>query len=119
MATFRIIVGVISLAVFIGLMVLLYYAAMARGKDIKFPPNIPPCPDYFAANPNGSGCILPPGLGNRDIIIDTIRAKNPTLSQNLDRGDPLQIPSGNLCNFAQSQGLSWNGVTNVHPCIDA
>jgi hypothetical protein len=117
--TFRTIVGVIAIVVFIALMVTLYYAAQARGKNVRFPPNVPPCPDYFVANPAGSGCLLPPGLGNRDVVLDMIRAKNASLATQLAGGQPLQIPSGSLCAFTQNNGISWNGVSNVHPCADA
>lgn len=116
---FRVIVGVIALIVFIALMVLLYRAAKARGKDVKYPPNVPACPDFFAANPSGTGCLLPPGLGNRDIVLNAVQANNPSLASQISAGQPLQIPGGDLCAFSKSNGLSWNGVTNVHPCLDA
>ncbi len=120
MATgFRVIVGVIAIVVFIALMIVLYYAASARGKNVKFPPNVPPCPDFFVSNPSGSGCLLPPGLGNRDVVLDLIRSKNASLATKLASGQPLEIPSGSLCAFTQNNGLSWNGVSNVHPCADA
>ncbi len=115
---FRLIVGLIALGVFIALMVMLYWAAQARGKDVKFPPNVPECPDFFTSNPAGSGCLLPPGLANRESVLAPIRARNPTLADQLASGQPLQIPSGSLCAFTQNNGLSWNGVSNVHPCIE-
>ena len=112
------IVGVIALIVFIGLMVMMYWAAEAHGKDVKYPPNVPPCPDYFMEAPAGGGCLLPPGLGNRDVVLDLVRAKNPTLATQLAAGKPLQLPSGSLCAFTRDNGISWNGVSNVHPCAD-
>jgi len=117
---FRTIVGVIALVVFIVLMVLLYQAAAARGKNVKFPPDVPACPDFFVESPSGvsaGGCLLPPGLGNRNMILDLIRAKNPSLAEQVGAGKPLQIPSGSLCAFTRDNGISWNGVSNVHPCI--
>jgi len=116
---FRMIVGVIAIIVFVALMVTLYYAAQDRGKNVRFPPNVPPCPDYFMANPSGTGCLLPPGLGNRDVVLDLIRSKNASLANQLEGGQPLQIPSGSLCAFTHNNGISWNGVSNVHPCLDA
>lgn len=117
---FRTIVGVIALVVFVVLMVLLYQAAKARGKNVKFPPDVPACPDFFVESSSGAntgGCLLPPGLGNRNIILDLIRKKNPSLAEQLGAGKPLQIPSGSLCAFTRDNGINWNGVSNVHPCI--
>jgi hypothetical protein len=115
---FRLIVGLIALAVFIALMVMLYWAAEARGKHIKYPPNVPACPDFFVSNPSGSGCLLPPGLANRESVLAPIRAKNTSLADKLANEGLLQIPSGSLCAFTENNGLSWNGISNVHPCVE-
>ena len=120
---FRAIVGIVALIVFIALMVLIYRAAKAHNSDVKFPPSIPTCPDFFAASSsqegsNDPGCILPNDLKNRDLIINNMKMSNSSQVNDVAAGKPLQIPSGNLCKFLKNNGLTWNGVSNVHPCMD-
>ena len=118
MATpFRVIVGVVALVVFIVLMVLVYRAARAHNSKAKFPPSVPPCPDWMVST--DGGCVLPGGVTNRNVILDLIRAKNPSLADAIGAGKPMKVPGGSLCAFAQDNGLSWDGVTNVPPCLHA
>lgn len=121
---FRAIVGIVALIIFVLLMYAIYRAATAHNSQVKFPPHVPTCPDFFAdtaSGPTGGSapaCVLPQGLANRDVVLNNMKAANSSLYQDVADGKPLAIPGGSLCKFLKHNGLTWNGISNVHPCMN-
>lgn len=113
---FRAVVGIVALIIFIVLMYAIYKAATAHNSQVKFPPHVPTCPDFFAEQEGG--CVLPTDLANRSMILANMKAASSTFYQDVMNGKPLQIPGGSLCKFLKHNGLTWNGVSNVHPCMN-
>ena len=121
---FRAVVGIVALIIYVVLMYAIYRAATAHNSQVKFPPHIPTCPDFFVDSAGGQsggskpGCVLPQDLANRDVVLNNMKAANSSYYQDVANGKPLAIPGGSLCKFLKHNGLTWNGVSNVHPCMD-
>ena len=120
---FRAIVGIVALIVFVLLMYAIYRAATAHNAQVKFPPHVPTCPDFFVDTAGGQAgsdpaCVLPQDLANRDIVLNNMKVASSSYYQDVADGKPLAIPGGSLCKFLKHNGISWNGISNVHPCMN-
>ena len=90
---------------FLILVLLGMWYIFSRGKsDIKFPPVVAQCPDYWELNKKNM-CINNKNLGNG------CKKFNPK--------DPkYQGPQGKIekCKWSKNCGIVWDGITNTGSC---
>tara|TARA_Y100000996_G_C22491737_1_gene630506 strand:+ start:786 stop:1118 length:333 start_codon:yes stop_codon:yes gene_type:complete len=95
----------ISMIILVAMFIFIAYVFHKGQSEVKFPPVIPKCPDYWTVGSDGKTCINTLGLGSctSDSII-TI-------------DDPQKDWHGssglkNKCEWAKSCKLTWDGITN-------
>jgi hypothetical protein len=120
MDTFYIIV--LSIAVVLLILILTFVGIMMKRQDSAtvFPPTVNTCPDFWTVD---AGKCTIPIIGSPNAL-----ASNPT-DQNvapyasggkIDPNNPLWAINGSaICNqrkWANSAGISWDGVSNYNGC---
>jgi hypothetical protein len=107
---------VITIAIIMFIVLMCFIAiVLYKGKyDVRFPPIVSQCPDYWIDQQNGSVNI---DGTNKQKCVNTQNLGNLSCSKEMDfTGDHWQGPSGS-CNkykWAKSCDLTWDGITNDH-----
>jgi hypothetical protein len=124
--TFQTKITIIALIIFIISMGTIGVMLNAAGRNIKYPPEISLCPDYWEvkAQTNDSGeilhdpkhiCITNQDLGDKadQGNVGTFLDKQMDFSPSIYQG-----PSGHAekCLWANSQNIFWSGITDMGAC---
>ena len=106
MAKFQKSVTYVTVIIFLAFMALIAVMMMKAKGDQIFPANVPPCPDYYEVQDDGS-CKNVKGLGNgscSDPAVFEAQKYKGTGSRKAK------------CEYAKKCGVEWDGITNVGLC---
>ena len=101
---FQKVVLIIASVILILALVIIGVLLYNRQYDIKFPPEIGNCPDYYTSGPNNT-CN-----NNLDL-----KVKNPNCNIGNFSGYTGQGANKKKCQWAKTCGVTWDGITNMTP----
>ena len=106
MAKFQKGVTYVAIILFLAFMALIAVMMMKAKEQQIFPANVPPCPDYYEFQDDGSWKNVK-GLGNGS-------CSDPAVFS----AQKYKGPNGRLakCKYARKCGVEWDGITNVGLC---
>ena len=102
--TFQRIVLIISFVILVLALIIIGVLLYNKQYDIKFPPEIGNCPDYYVSGPNGA-CANTIGL----------KTLNPNCNTPNFRSYTGEGADKNKCNWSKQCGVTWDGITNKTP----
>ena len=104
MENFQKIVLIVASVILILCLVIIGVLLRNRQFNIKFPPEIGNCPDYYTSGPNDT-CNNTIGL----------KVKNPNCSTGNFSTFTGEGANVKKCNWSKQCGVTWDGITNMTP----
>lgn len=108
---FQQIVLLIACIVLIGSLILIGVALRNVNKNVKFPPIVSDCPDFWQNVSQDGESGLCENVNN----LGTISNNCPTIPDSMDFNQPLYEGPEGLCEkktWANNCNLTWDGITN-------
>lgn len=106
MAKFQKSITYTAIAIFLVFMALVAVMMMQAKSSQIFPANVPPCPDYYEVQDDGS-CKNVKGLGNGSCSDPAVFSEAKYKGVNGRK---------HKCDYARKCGIEWDGITNVGLC---
>jgi len=106
MAKFQKGVTYLAIILFLAFMALIAVMMMKAKSEQIFPANVPPCPDYYEYQDDGS-CKNVKGLGNGSCSDPAV------FNAQKYKGENGRLAK---CKYARKCGIEWDGITNVGLC---
>ena len=115
----RTVITVAGIILIIVLVVVLFLVLSGATED-KFPPTIPTCPDYWTVSNDDQGniiCRSKSGIntdGPNNVSVFNYAIDCPNFD--IKNMETLACPGGALRDWADRNGVHWDGVTNRKDC---
>ena len=114
----RTVITVAGIILIIVLVVVLFLVLSGATED-KFPPTIPTCPDYWTVSHDDQGSVVCKSTSGINTGSTNISSFNYSVDcPNFDINDieTLACPDGTLREWADSNSVHWDGVSNKRNC---
>ena len=114
----------IAIIIFIISMGVIGVSMSGVSKNVKYPPEVSLCPDYWHLKPQNGEAIpeiicVPQDLGNKSNM-GTIGSKNGKFTDSEKDFTSFEGAGGKKrkCTWANGHGIFWGGITDMGICSD-